>query len=98
MIRGSRARIRAISQLERHETPDPVRSGAVESRFHGVRQPTVVDDQLTLSARTAGLVPVARVAEHDLVPGRHRGPPTARCLPGLARRLLARSLRLSWRS
>jgi hypothetical protein len=24
-------------QLERHETPDPVRSDAVESRFHGVR-------------------------------------------------------------
>src|ERR1700704_4298700 len=46
----------------------------------------------------AGLVPLARVAEHDLVPGRHRGPPTARCLPALARRLLARGLRLRWRA
>jgi hypothetical protein len=28
----------ALGQPERHETPDPVRSDAVESRFHGVRQ------------------------------------------------------------
>jgi hypothetical protein len=28
----------ALDQLERHETPDPVRSDAVNSRFHGVRQ------------------------------------------------------------
>src|SRR5690348_10219451 len=27
----------APGPLERHETPDPVRSNAVESRFHGVR-------------------------------------------------------------
>src|SRR5690349_4745651 len=43
----------------------------------------------------AALVPLARVAEHDLVPGRHRGPPAARCLPALACRLLVRGLRLS---
>ena len=43
----------------------------------------------------AGLVSLARVAEHDLVPGRHRGPPAARCLPALACRLLTRGLRLS---
>ena len=28
----------ALDQLERHETPDPVRSDAVDSRFHGVQQ------------------------------------------------------------
>jgi len=28
----------ALGQPERHETPDPARSDAVESRFHGVRQ------------------------------------------------------------
>src|SRR4029078_5640766 len=28
----------ALDQSERHETPDPVRSDAVDSRFHGVRQ------------------------------------------------------------
>jgi hypothetical protein len=28
----------ALDQPERHETPDPVRSDAVNSRFHGVRQ------------------------------------------------------------
>src|SRR5690348_9484098 len=38
----------------------------------------------------AWLVSLARVAEHDLVPGRHRGPLAARRLPALARRLLTR--------
>ena len=28
----------ALVQLEPHETPDPARSDAVESRFHAVRQ------------------------------------------------------------
>jgi hypothetical protein len=28
----------APDQLERHETPDPVRFNAMESRIHGVRQ------------------------------------------------------------
>ena len=51
-----------------------------------------------LQTLVSGLVPLARVTEHDLVPGRHRGPPTARCLPALARRLLARGLRLRWRA
>jgi hypothetical protein len=51
--------------------------------------------QTLVSRLRAGLVPLARVAEHDLVPGRHRGPPAARCLPALACRLLARGLRLS---
>jgi hypothetical protein len=34
---------------ERHETPDPVRSSAVEPRFHGVRQRTELHDELTLN-------------------------------------------------
>src|SRR5439155_21785518 len=42
----------------------------------------------------AWLVSLARVAEHDLVPGRHRGPLAARRLPALARRLLTRGFRL----
>ena len=52
------------------------------------RHPFMIN--LKLSARTAGLVSLARIAEHDLVPGRHRGPPAACCLPALTRRLLAR--------
>jgi len=68
-----------------------LRSDAMKPRIQCVRQGVVTRS----SARTAGLVPLARVAEHDLVPGRYRGPPTARCLPALACRLLTRGLRLS---
>src|SRR3984893_12376285 len=45
----------------------------------------------------AWLVSLARVAEHDLVPGRHRGPLAARRLPALARHLLTRGFRLGRR-
>src|SRR5207249_5157296 len=45
----------------------------------------------------AWLVSLARVAEHDLVPGRYRGPLAARRLPALARRLLTRGFRLDRR-
>jgi len=41
------------------------------------------------------LVSLARTTEHDLVPGRHRGPLAACCLAALARRLLARRFRRS---
>jgi hypothetical protein len=36
----SASRSPAPNQLERHETPDPVRSDAVDVRFHRVRQRT----------------------------------------------------------
>jgi hypothetical protein len=42
----------APDQLERHETPDPVRSSAVEPRFHCVRQQTELHDELTLTGHT----------------------------------------------
>src|SRR4029077_652455 len=45
----------------------------------------------------AWLVALARVAEHDLVPGRYRGPLAARGLPALARRLLAHGFGLGRR-
>jgi hypothetical protein len=35
--------------LERNETPDPVRSGAVNPRFHCVRQWIELHDQLKLT-------------------------------------------------
>jgi hypothetical protein len=35
----------APGELQRHETPDPVRSNAVEVRFHRVRQWTGLHDQ-----------------------------------------------------
>ena len=34
----STSRLGCADRSERHETPDPVRSNAVDSRFHGVRQ------------------------------------------------------------
>jgi hypothetical protein len=40
-------------QLERHETPDPVRSNTVGSRFHGVRQAGVGDRQAGVGDRLA---------------------------------------------
>src|SRR6185437_5003257 len=44
----------APAQPERHETPDPVRSSAVESRFHGVRQTSRSGPGTTNAAPTAG--------------------------------------------
>jgi hypothetical protein len=39
--------------MEPHETPDPVRSDAVNSRFHCVRQLTDSHDQHKLTGNTA---------------------------------------------
>jgi hypothetical protein len=44
------------SQLERHETPDPVRSDAVKTEFHYVRQRTELHDQLKLTGYTVLMV------------------------------------------
>ena len=41
-----------LGQLERHETLDPVRSSAVEPRFHWVRQRAELHDELTLTGHT----------------------------------------------
>jgi hypothetical protein len=46
----------APRQLERHETPDPVRSHAVNFRFHGVRQQADLHDQLKLAGNTVLVV------------------------------------------
>jgi hypothetical protein len=43
-------------KLERHETPDPVRSSAVNSRFHSVRQQANRHDQHKLTENTALVV------------------------------------------
>ena len=71
MIRGSRARIRAISQLERHETPDPVRSGAVNSRIHDVRQASGGGLIRQRTDRTADLVWVVLEFPNNVVQQRH---------------------------
>jgi hypothetical protein len=46
----------APGQLERHETPDPVRSNPVDPRFHCVRQQTDLHDQPKLTGTTVLMV------------------------------------------
>ena len=67
--------------VERHETPDPVRSDAVEPRFHCVRQRTDLHDQHKLSSIGSGQTSAAAgftspaggsQVESQLSPRRHR--------------------------